>query len=335
MNIFSSITWAAEKQLPLVIILFVLITLLLLYRLYRLNHVAKVLVAHSYARQFLVGYSFRKNSIKSVLFLLGTLFLGAALLRPQWGKTEQVVKQNGRDLLVALDISRSMCTQDCPPNRLTVAKEKIKQLLSLLSCERVGLLLFSGTCFVQCPLTNDYDAFKMFLDLVDVETIASGTTALDQVVKQALTIYKEMPQRKNKLLVVFTDGEDFSSNLTGLKTEASAIGMHIFTVGIGTQEGAPIPLFDEQGRSVGHQKDRQGNVVISRVNEGILESLARDVGGIYVPITHDMKDMQRIVNAVQAFEKEQLDDKKIQSLQDRFHYFLAAATACFILEWML
>lgn len=330
-----SITWAAWAQFPYVLCACCMTGLLLMYALYRSHRVRQILASRGHAHIFLIGYSRARLIFKSVLFFLGMVILSVALLRPQWGQIDEVVEQNGRDLLIALDISRSMCAQDCMPNRLTCAKEKIKKLVSLLSCERVGLLLFSGSCFVQCPLTHDYDAFMLFLDLVDLETISSGTTAIDQVINQALDSYTAIPDRKNKLLVIFTDGEDFSSNLADAKAAAAQVGMHIFTVGVGTQEGAPIPLFDEHGRQVGHQKDRHGTVVISRVNDGILSTLARDVGGVYVPVAKDMSDMKMIADTVSSFETEKLDDKSLHALHDRFYYFLAAAAVCFALEWII
>ena len=267
--------------------------------------------------------------------MVGVIFLCLALLRPQWNKSEETIMQEGRDLYVALDISRSMLATDCNPNRLIFAKEKIKKLIQHLSCERVGLILFSGSAFVQCPLTSDYSAFNLYLDAVDAELISSGTTALDQAIMQALTSFEAVPERKNKLLVLFTDGEDFSHNLHDVKQQATEAHLSIFTVGIGTPEGAPVPLFDVHGKLIGHQKDKYGGVVISRLNEGILSSLAQDAGGTYIRATNNDDDIMMFINKVQVFEKEQLAERKHSRYEDQYHYFLLVSFICFALEWLL
>lgn len=332
--ILTGIEWGAQHHIYYLPVLAITL-ILILYRFIRMNHVRKKLAGTGKARMFLRHCSLGKISIKTILLTIGLISLFMAFLRPMWNKKEQVVEQTGRDLFIALDISRSMLAADVSPNRLTVAKEKIKKLLPLLSCERVGLILFSGSSIMQCPLTTDYDAFLMFLDQIDAETVSSGTTALDQAILKAMESFGAMPDKKNKLLVIFTDGEDFSSNLSDIKKKAAAAGLHIFTLGVGTPEGAPIPLYDPYGKQIGHQKDSKGNVVISRLNEGILKSVAQDSGSIYLHMTADDSDLQSLVRALTAFEKEKLEDKKLTLLEDQYHYFLIISFGCLLLEWIL
>jgi Ca-activated chloride channel homolog len=335
MNIlFPSIEWGASNHwyyFPLVGIAI----MLLLYRLIRMNRVRKQLAGTKQAKNFLSNCSFPKTIIKIVLIIVAFISLFMAFLRPMWNKKEEIVEQVGRDLFIALDISRSMLATDCNPDRLTCAKEKIKKLLPMLSCERVGLILFSGSSIVQCPLTTDYAAFLMFLDQIDAETISLGTTALDAAIGKAMDSFNAMPDKKNKLLVIFTDGEDFSSNLSDIKSKAISQGLHIFTMGVGTPEGAPIPLYDIYGKQIGHQKDSQGNIVISRLNEGILKAVAHDSGSIYLRLTSDQSDLNQLVNAITGFEKEKLEDKKLAMLEDQYHYFLLVSFACLLFEWIL
>jgi Ca-activated chloride channel homolog len=286
-------------------------------------------------KEFLRNVSPTKQLLKCILMFIGALFLCIALLRPQWDKSEETIVQEGRDLYIALDISRSMLATDCSPNRLYFAKEKIKSLVKKLSCERVGLILFSGAAFVQCPLTSDYGAFYLYLDAVDAELISSGTTALDQAITQALNSFAATPDRKSKLLVLFTDGEDFSHNLNNIKQEAAESGLSIFTFGVGTPEGAPVPLFDAHGKLLGHQKDAQGGVVISRLNEGILSSLSSDAGGQYIRAVDNENDITAFIRAVRFFEKEQLAERKHSRYEDQYHYFLLVSFICFALEWLL
>jgi len=303
------------------------------YRVYK-RRAAYVLLAGKHASQ-LLSVSIKKQNIKSILLCGTFLLLFIALLRPQWNKIDNRVTEQGRDLYVALDISRSMLAIDCHPNRLIYAKNKIKKLLTKLSCERVGLILFSGTAFVQCPLTSDYSAFYLYLDAVDAELISSGTTALDKAIEQALLSFSTSVERKNKLLVIFTDGEDFSHNLSTIKKEAAQNNLSIFTIGIGSIEGAPVPLFDHNGNQIGHQKDRNGNVVISRLNEGILQTLSYDAGGHYSKATEDDSDITSFVSCVEAREKEALAERTYQQYEDQYHYFLIMAFVCLVLEWLL
>jgi Ca-activated chloride channel family protein len=256
--------------------------------------------------------SLTRQIIKLILLSIGLIFLFLALLHPRWNKREENVAQEGRDLFIALDVSRSMLAQDFKPNRLEFAKNKIKELVRQLSCERVGLILFSGATVMQCPLTSDHAAFALFLDSVDVETISSGTTALDKAIKRAIESFKKMPERKHKILIMFTDGEDFSHNLSGVKRDALQANMSIFTLGVGTTEGEPVPVVDAQGNKKEYLRDEKGSVVISRLNEEVLRKLAEESGGNYMPSTHDKADINALVKLVQQFEKEKIKKKKYQ-----------------------
>lgn len=332
MNI-DEITWGAPTAYLGSFFLAALAVLLLLYRYKKQRRVQQFLVGKQV--QFLRNVSPAKQLFKCVLMSVGFLFLCIALLRPQWNKAEETIVQEGRDLYIALDISRSMLASDCKPNRLECAKAKIKRLVKKLSCERVGLILFSGTAFVQCPLTSDYAAFYLYLDAVDAELISSGTTALDQAIRQALISFGTMPERKSKLLVLFTDGEDFSRNLNDIKQEAISQRLSIFTVGVGTTDGAPVPLFDAHGVPIGHQRNGQGGVVISRLNEAVLQDLSADAGGVYIRFTENDDDIGQFVRAVHSFDKEQLGERKISRHEDQYHYFLMVSFICFLLEWLL
>ena len=332
MNWFA-ISWGAfdnNSVLPFVIFSICL----LIYRYYKKQSVIAILAGTHYSS--LIKNVSRTKPIMQLFFMsVGLIFLFLSLLRPQWNKAQETVMHEGRDLYIALDISRSMLAADCEPNRLAWAKHKIKRLVSKLSCERVGLILFSGSAFVQCPLTADYSAFFSYLDAVDAEFISSGTTAIDQAIKQTLNSFASIPSRKNKLLVLFTDGEDFSHDLSGIKKEAAQAQLSIFTVGIGTHEGAPVPVIDQFGVQIGHQKDKSGNVVISRLNERMLHTLSRDAGGSYVCATKSDEDIISLIGAVQVFEKEQLGQTTVSKLEDQYHYFLLVSFVCFALDWLL
>lgn len=307
----------------------------LAYRCMRVRSVVQLLGSVQTRERLLANFSITKVWIKAILFILGLLAISLTLLHPQWNKKDETISQQGRGLIIALDISRSMLARDCMPSRLECAKAKIKELVKRLSCERVGLLLFSGSAFMQCPLTSDYSSFFMFLDQVDAETIASGTTAFDQAILAVLNSYKEMEGRKSKLLVMFTDGEDFSSNLSKIKQRVQDEKIHIFTFGVGTDEGAPIPLFNERGNQIGHMKDKKGNVVISRLNEGILNAVAHDSAGIYIRMAADATDLKTLTSQIQRFEKEKIEDKTFSRVDEQYPYFLIVGFILLMIEWLL
>lgn len=331
----GGVQWASTQNLIYLPVLVCVIGILI-YAFIRRRRIVAMLAGSRWSDLMVYAASPARSLLKTFLMIIGCSALFLALLQPQWDKKEEMVEQQGRDLFIGLDISRSMLAQDITPNRLAFAKEKIKKLVKKLSCERVGLILFSGSTFVQCPLTTDYGAFFLFLDQIDVESISSGTTAIDAAIAQAIEAFKRGVDRKNKLLVLFTDGEDFSSNLAQLKQEAINTGMHIFTVGVGTTDGAPIPLFDARGNQQGHQLDKKGKVVITHLNEGILYNLAQDSGGTYLRAQVDNdSDIDSLVQNVEQFEKERMDDKKISKFHEQYPYFVGVSFICFLLEWLL
>lgn len=317
-------------------ILYCLCVGLLIYIYYVQSSIIKQLVYGDRQSALLTKSSAWLRILKTVLYAVGLFFVFVALLQPQWNEKEELVEQQGRDVLIALDVSRSMLAEDIKPNRLAFAKAKIKELVTHLNSERVGLILFAGDAFVHCPLTQDVHAFGQFLDQVDANTISSGTTALDKALSRALQVYASMPKRKHSLVVAFTDGEDFSSNLSPLKEQAKALGMHLFTVGVGTSEGAPVPIVNKEGIKVGYEKEASGQVVISRLNQGILENLAHDIGGTYVHATPNSdSDINQIVREVEQFEKESFDQTEVSSLEEKYYYCVIISFICFLIEWLL
>ncbi len=334
MNAFG-VTWADTSLFPYVVSLAVVVGAILILRMHRVHKKIDRLAAPKWMDTLFLGYSRIRRYIKGLLLLIGMLFLFLALLHPQWGKKEESVVQEGRDLLIALDISRSMLAKDLKPNRLAFAKEKIQKLLSKLDAERVGLILFAGSAIIQCPLTTDTGAFRLFLDDVDASTIASGTTAIDQAIKKALEVFGGMEGKKTKLLAILTDGEDYSTDLSALKKQAQKEGLTIFTIGVGTPQGAPVPIINQQGEQAGHEKDEQGKVVISQLNENVLRSLAQDAGGTYMRITSDESDINRILKSVRRFEKEEFEERKFDRYEEQYPYFLGVTLICLILEWIL
>lgn len=325
---------ALYNSLRIIIIGFVVIWLLL----FRYIKTQKLISFLSQGKQRL--QIFKKSSklfflIKLILLLVGFMSLLIALLQPQWGKKDEQVSQQGRDILIAVDISRSMLCSDEKPNRLEFAKQKIKKILYNLKCDRVGLIVFAGDAVVQCPLTVDYAAFFMFLDNLDVSTISSGTTSLDEALHAALDAFRQMPEKKTKILCLFTDGEDFSTNLAKIKEDAAQEGLSIFTFGVGSSRGAPIPVFDQKGKNIGFEKDSKGTVIMSKFNEGILKNISLKTGGQYIKTTSDETDIKKFLSFVEKFEKDSLGSANFNRYQEQYSYFIMISFICFGLEWIL
>jgi Ca-activated chloride channel family protein len=334
MNTLFGITFRAPEN-NIYCLLLVAMLAVLIYRWYRTAQIIKMLGKTVNGRRFLHNSSLLRITIKNIMWALALIPLFLVLLHPSWNKKEEIVIQEGRDLFIALDISRSMLAQDILPSRLEFAKSQICSLVNMLHSDRIGLILFSGSSFVQCPLTSDKAAFRMFLDQIDVDTIASGATALDQALAQAINAFKQSGTQKNKLLVIFTDGEDFSHNLAVLKQEALNERLTIFTVGIGTIQGAPIPTFDLQAKQSGHLRDAKGAVVISHLNEPVLQALAQDVGGTYFKLDKSSNNLDQLINLIQKREKEKIEERTFSQLIEQYPIFLVVSFILLAIEWLL
>jgi Ca-activated chloride channel homolog len=333
MTDFLEIHFAGAEKILLLPIVFLIIFILI--KNYLKNKNAYELLIHKDNHKLLFqSFSIRRQLLKTIFLTIAVVAIFLAMLQPQWGKKETKIAQEGRDLLILLDISRSMLAKDLKPNRLEFTKLKIKNFLKKLDFERVGLILFSGTAFLQCPLTVDHAAFLMFLDQVDVETIASGSTAIDSALNKAIEVY-DHSSRKNKLVVLATDGEDFSLNLEEIKRKAQAKNIKLFALGIGTLQGGPVPILDAQGNISGHEVDGKGNIVLTTLNENMLQKMCQDLLGVYFRSSYDDSDLTQLVSVIKGYEKEKFDDKKMSYYQDQYSWFLGVAFIFLLLEWIL
>lgn len=281
------------------------------------------------------GFSQVKLKLKTFFLCTAIFAIFLAILQPQWGKKEQNLMQEGRDLLILLDVSRSMLAKDLKPNRLEFAKLKIRDLVSKLAVDRVGLIVFSGAAFLQCPLTIDHAAFLMYLKNIDVESIASGTTSIESALQKALSVYEQIPNRKNKLVTIITDGEDFSTNLGNIKTLAASNNIRLFALGVGTPEGAPIPIFDNLGKQVGHQTDENGQIVTTKLNEEKLREITQALNGVYIRATYQDADVDQLVKIVKSFEKEKFADKQFSLFHDQYPWFLGVGWFLLLMDFVL
>ena len=231
----------------------------------------------------------RKRWLSLIVMTLSLLLLSFSLLNPKWGFHWEEIQRKGVDVMVAVDVSQSMMAKDSEPNRLISAKRKILDLLDIIEGDRIGLIAFAGTSYLQCPLTLDYGAFKIFLDLLDTDLIPQQGTALDEAIYMAIEAFGQSAQ-KSRALVLITDGEEHSGAYLEAAKQASEMGVRIYTLGFGSPEGHPVP--DKFGR--GNLRDSKGNIVISRHNEEILQQIALETGGAYVRSQTGDGDLKQI-----------------------------------------
>lgn len=272
---------------------------------------------------------------KSVTFILGVFFLILALLRPQFGTKLEVVRRRGLDIMVVLDVSLSMLAQDIKPSRLAHAKYDIGRLIDHLRGDRIGIVAFAGKSFVQCPLTMDYGAAKMFLDALNVGTIPVPGTAIGGAIRTATGAFN-IKERKYKVIILLTDGEDLTqSDPENAAREAAKEGVRIYTIGIGTQQGTLIPLIDKQGAFEGYKKDRKGSIVKTKLVQEPLFQIAELTGGQYYRARPDGIEMDKVFDDISHLEKRELQSKRYTQYKERFQYPLLVAVVLLTVEVLL
>lgn len=271
---------------------------------------------------------------KAVLTLAALGFGILALARPQFGTKLVEVKQRGADVVIAVDVSSSMMAEDIKPDRLARAKETLSVLIQQLSGNRVGIVAFAGTAFWQCPLTLDSASANLFLQVMDANLIPLPGTAIGDAIRlSAKGLEKTAP--KSKAIVILTDGEDHKSDPEGAAREAAAKGIRIFTIGFGNPQGEPIPVKDEQGGFAGYKKDAKGNVVMSKLDEGLLAKIASLSGGEYFRAPDGRLDTSRLMNHIQNLDRQKLSSHLNREYEDRYQIPLFFAVVCLMTAFLL
>jgi Ca-activated chloride channel family protein len=275
-----------------------------------------------------------KRRWKAILMLLTIAFVIIALARPQLGSHLELVEQKGVEVIVALDTSLSMMAQDMVPNRLERAKLAVIELMDRLPGARVGLVAFAGVSFVQLPLTTDFEAARLFLDAADVNIVSLPGTAIGDAIRTATRAFNEK-ELKYKVLILFTDGEDHDTDPIGAAKEAAEQGVVIYAVGFGSPGGEPIPVHDETGAVTDFKKDREGEVVLSKLDEATLREIAQTTGGEYYRATASGKEIVQIATAIEEMDKKELESKLMVRHVERFQIPAALALLALVGEFVL
>lgn len=285
-------------------------------------------------QNLIASVSWHRRIFKRILLICAILLLFIALARPQWGFRWEEVKRRGIDILFAIDVSKSMLTQDVKPDRLSRAKMAVADLVNELQGDRVGLIAFAGTAFLQCPLTLDYEAFDETLNALDTNTIPKGGTDIASAIQEASSALQTQ-ESNHKILLLLTDGEDLEQRGIQAAQQAARDGLKIFAVGVGTQTGDLIPIADEQG-GVQFLKDKNSQIVKSRLDADTLTKIAESTGGFYVPLGQRDSGLEKIYKeGLQSFTKEELSSKMQKIYIDRFQWPLALGLLLLILEFLI
>lgn len=272
-----------------------------------------------------------KSTLKLMFFLLGIALLTLGLVNPKIGTKLETVKREGVDIVFAVDVSKSMLAEDIAPNRLEKAKRLVSEIINQLASDRIGIIAYAGQAFPQLPITTDYGAAKMFLQNMNTDMLTSQGTAINEAIELATTYYDDEEQT-NRVLFIISDGEDHSEGTT-LKAVDDAIeeGIQIFTIGVGKSKGAPIPI-KRNGVVESLKKDRQGEVVITKLNETVLQDIASEGDGEYINGSNTSDAVEQIKEILLQMDKTEFEAKQFAEYKDQFQWFLGGGLLFLFLD---
>ncbi|MEX2115917.1 MAG: VWA domain-containing protein [Bacteroidota bacterium] len=275
-----------------------------------------------------------KRTGKQILLLFGLGSLILAFANPQLGTRLEEVKREGIDLFVTLDVSLSMKAEDIRPSRLEKAKRDVSALLNKLRGDRVGLIVFAGDAFVQFPLTSDYSAADLFISAVDVDAVPTPGTMIPTAIELALKSFStDVPTQK--AIIIVSDGENTEGDIVSAVEKAATAGVTVFTVGMGTPEGGPIPLYNAAGSRVDYKRDRSGSIVLTKLDESTLQQISAATKGSYRRATSGGNEIDEVFKELSTLERVEFGVKQVTGYETMYQYPLAAALLLFLLELLL
>lgn len=276
-----------------------------------------------------------KPTLKFALVVLGLTFLILALVNPKMGTKMEKVKRQGIDIVFAIDVSKSMLAEDVAPNRLEKSKQIVSQLINQLGSDRIGIIAYSGSAFPVLPMTSDYAVAKMFLQTMNPGMISSQGTSIDQAIDLAANNFFDKKDKTNKLLVIISDGEDHSDNAQNAAEDAQKLGLKIITVGVGTENGGPIPL-KRNGVVESFQKDQDNQVVVTKRNTSVLAAIAKSTkGGGYVDGNSTKTVLDYVKKVLDNTQKTEFEGTMMANYKSQFQWFLGFGFFCLFLDIFL
>ncbi len=310
---------------PHFLYLLLLIPLLVLLFVYARRQKKKALAAFgdlNLVMRLIPEYSGTRQILKFIIWSVAWILIVIGMTDPQTGSKLEKIKRKGVDMVFALDVSNSMMAQDITPNRLERAKQAIVHLLGKLENDRVGLVIFAGKSYIQMPLTTDYSATRLFLSNINPGMIPVQGTAIGDAIETSTSVFGTTKQ--SKAIIIITDGENHEDNAIEAAQSAAGKGFRIYTIGIGLPEGAPIPVFSGNTQ-IGYKKDASGITVITRINEPMLQDVAKAGKGIFVRANNSQSGVQEVFDQINKLEKAEYNEAFFSDYEDRFQFFILAA----------
>lgn len=269
---------------------------------------------------------------KFMVLMLALVFFIAGIARPQFGSKLKTVKREGVELIIALDVSNSMMAEDIQPNRLERAKRAIARLVDRLKDDKIGLIVFAGDAYTQLPITSDYNSAKLFLNSVNTQIVPKQGTAIGTSINLAIRSFTPNGDA-NKAIIIITDGENHEDDAVSAAQDAVKNGIIVHTIGMGLPSGSPIPVL--RGGQTDYLKDRDGNVVVTKLNEQMLEQIAAAGEGIYVRANNAQIGLNALFDEIGKMEKEEMESRTYSEYDDQFQYFFAAGLFLLLLEFVI
>ena len=318
----------ADSQYLLLLLLipvfFILQTVVLMMRTRRIRRFGD----EALVKQLMPSYSRAKVWVRLSMFSIGFMFFVIGLSRPQIGAKLKEQETRGAEIMIVLDVSNSMLAEDYSPNRLERAKLAISRLVDKLRDDRIGLIVFAGNSFVQLPITTDYVSAKMFLNSINTESVPVQGTAIGDAINTAMRSFSAQSE-KSRAVVVITDGENHEDDPVAAARQAAQLGVRVFAIGVGSPEGKPIPMDGEL------LKDKDGNIVVTRLDEKVLQDVAAAGGGVYVRAGNSEFGLNPIIDDIRKMEDEKYSSVVFEEYDEQFMYFLAIALFFFVLEMLV
>lgn len=278
--------------------------------------------------EMMPSWSGAKGWWRTVLFSLGFACFSIGMARPLLGAKLVERETRGAEIVICLDVSNSMLAQDYSPDRLSRAKLAISKLVDRLQGDRIGLVIFAGTSFVQLPVTTDYVSAKMFLGSIDTHSVPVQGTAIGDAIRTAAKSFSAQSE-KSRAIIVITDGENHEDDAVGAAREAAETGIRVYTIGVGTVDGQPLKIDGEL------LKDKNGQIVVSRLDEPALKKIAAAGGGAYVHAGNEEFGLNPIIEDINKLEDERFNSVVFEEYDEQYMYFFAAALVLFVLEMLV
>lgn len=283
--------------------------------------------------RLLPDFSLRRQKAKFTLYALALVSIIIALANPQVGTKMEKVKRRGIDVMIAIDVSKSMLAEDIAPSRLDRAKQMVSKFISTMKDDRVGIIIFAGNAYLQMPLTSDYAAARLFMKTISPDIVPTQGTAIGEAIRLAVESYDE-EQKKHKALVIISDGENHEDGAIEMAERAVEEGVAIYTLGIGSEKGGSIPNY-VNGIKKGYKRDKNGQMVISKLDTRTLQEVAEIANGKFIRIRGAKSELGEVLDELSNIEKRDFEDRVFTDYADQFQYFIALALLFLGIEFFL